>query len=78
MYATFNTVERETAKAVLHSVFGWVPKSQVVAVIKTPMGEMMVVKAWMKSKLSRSDYLYGRRAWWPMSEKELAEALNNQ
>lgn len=73
-YATYYTIETETAKAVLHSEFGWLPKSQI-EIINTPIGKMMLIPGWLKNKVSRSNYRYGKQCWWAMSDKEIAEGL---
>lgn len=70
-YATFYTVERETEKAVLHSEFGWMPKSQI-KVFNTPMGKMVAVPTWLKMKVSRSNYRYGRQCWFVVTADEIA------
>lgn len=69
-YATFYTITRETEKAVLHSEFGWMPKSQIT-VIDTPMGKMITVPTWLKNKVSRSNYRYGHRCWFVVTAGEI-------
>lgn len=73
-YATFATFSRETDKAVLHTEFGWMPKSQIT-VFNTPMGKMVAVPNWLKAKVSRSDYRYGRRCWFVVTDGEIEANL---
>lgn len=73
-YATYNTITRETEKAILHSEFGWMPKSQIKK-FNTPMGEMIAIPNWLKNKVSRSDYRYGRKCWFVVTDKEIQDNL---
>lgn len=70
LYATYYTITRETEKAVLHSEFGWMPKSQIIT-FNSELGKMMAVPAWLKTKVSRSNYRYGRLCWWQITEAEI-------
>lgn len=73
-YATYSTITRETEKAILHSEFGWMPKSQIRK-FNSPMGEMIAVPGWLKAKVSNSNYRYGRRCWFEVTEQQIE---NNQ
>lgn len=71
-YATYATIEKETEKAILHSEFGWMPKSQIRK-FNSPMGQMVAMPAWLKMQKSRSNYRYGRICWWAVTEKEIQD-----
>lgn len=71
-YVTYYQPQRETEKAVLDALWGWLPKSQI-RVYETEFHNVMVLPAWLKMKLSRSNYAFGGCVFTPTDETEMGQ-----
>lgn len=64
---------RETPKAVLDELWGWIPKSQIIGVYesKTSAYTFFVIPMWLKRKISPSDWYAGGKVWEVLDENGL-------
>jgi hypothetical protein len=63
--------ERETAKAVLDALWGWIPKSQIKGIYTDGSYTYVVIPGWLKRSNGYSDYVAGGKVWEWLSENDL-------